>query len=483
MLATGLLALAAGAQAKTTLAPLKALHHKGARVGALVVELGDGKVLASFHPDKTLVPASTSKLYVTAAALAHWGNDHRFETRFLAAGPIVDGTLHGNLVFAGAGDPGFTNQTLATLVRRLKASGLERVSGKLIVNAGYFGPIECVPADRCQAKRSSHNSYDAGLSSAAINFSNTAVAVTPAPHAGSAAEVRQLPYPLAGFNIHNDVTTTSHGRSAITLSRTTQDNRGRLTVSGRIPVGHSTRRDYVAVGRPNHYAGALIRAFLDASDIRVDGPTETSRHWPPRGHAVASVKSQPLWMQLRRMLVWSNNFMADTFALDLLREHTPPPLSLTTAGALVARFGCKLEKQSSLMGEHAPQLELASGSGLTAANRASARDLAALLDTMYHHPGRFPGFLGTLTVPAHTPVGMLKDADNQWWMRRLAVKSGSFHGRFKVFALAGYMRFADGGWGVFAVLVNGTDQYQPSVPTAIAATRRALTPFLQTRHP
>src|SRR5699024_7558146 len=125
------------------------------------------------------------------ATLARWGSGHRFKTRFLATGPIKKGILHGDLIFAGAGDPSFTNETLGTLVRRLKASGLDRVTGKLIVNAGYFGELECFPQDRCHARRASHHSYDSGLSSAAVNFSNVGVAVTPAPHPGSAALVRE----------------------------------------------------------------------------------------------------------------------------------------------------------------------------------------------------------------------------------------------------------------------------------------------------
>src|SRR5690625_5253617 len=116
--------LSVGAHAKSRLGPLAHLQHRGARVSALVVRLDNHKILASLDPDTGLVPASTSKLFVTAATLARWGSGHRFKTRFRATGPIKKGILHGDLIFAGAGDPSFTNETLGTLVRRLKASGL-----------------------------------------------------------------------------------------------------------------------------------------------------------------------------------------------------------------------------------------------------------------------------------------------------------------------------------------------------------------------
>lgn len=474
-------ALAPASRAGEILAPLAALQDKGARVGALVIRLENGDVVAKLNPGAALVPASTSKLYVAAAALLHWGSEHRFTTRFLATGPVIDGTLHGNLIFAGGADPTFTNETLAKLVRRLEATGLEHVTGELVLNAGYFGALGCFPRDRCQARKASHNSYDAALSAAAVNFSNTAVAVTPAAQPGKTAEARQIPYALPSFTLHNTVETTPNGYPAVSLSRATHDGQSHLYARGRIPVGASTQRYYVAVGNPERYAGELVRAFLAAAGIRIDGALRITHAWPPAGHEIAAVQSQPLWVQLRRMLLWSNNFMADTFALGLLRERCSPPLTVAEAGALLTRIGRRLEKQSALMQGHKPALELESGSGLTPGSRASARDLAALLAALYHRPGLFPAFLATLTVPAHTPVGMLKAPGRPMWMRRLAVKTGSFHGDFKVFALAGYLRFPGGGWGAFAVLVNGTQNYQPPVSLAIEATRKAIGSILKRR--
>ncbi|MGH8161462.1 MAG: D-alanyl-D-alanine carboxypeptidase/D-alanyl-D-alanine endopeptidase [Gammaproteobacteria bacterium] len=483
MLAIPLLAASAWAHAASPLAPLAALQHRGARVSALVIRLNNDKVLAALNPDTALTPASTSKLYVAADALSHWGGDYRFRTRLLATGPVVNGIVQGNLVFAGAGDPAFTNETIAKLVRHLTERGIKEVKGDLVVNAGYFGKLECIPADRCTAAAASNNSYDAKLSSAAVNFANAGVAIRPGSQAGDAATVAQVPYPLPMFRLRNHVK-TGRGRSwRANLSSATRDGDDILTATGTVPAGASPRRYYVSVSNPDRYTGELLRAFLAAAGIRVKGTVRVSWARPAAGREVAAVKGQPLWIQLRRMLVWSNNFMADTLALDLLRTRTAPPLSLTAAGAAITRFARGLEAQSPLMHNRKPQLFLASGSGLTADSRVSARDLVALLDVMYRRTGLLPSFLGSLTVPAHTPVGMLKDAGKQAWMRRIAVKTGSFPGDFKVFALAGYIRLPDDGWGAFAILINGTKKYEPSLQASMAATRAALTPFLKLTKP
>ncbi len=129
------------AHAASLLPSLQALAAHGTRVSALVVRLSDRKTLAELKPDLALTPASTSKLYVAASALRQWGADYRFTTRLLGTGPVRNGILRGNLVFAGGGDPALTTPQLFVLTRRLAARGIRRVTGQLIIDAGYFGRI------------------------------------------------------------------------------------------------------------------------------------------------------------------------------------------------------------------------------------------------------------------------------------------------------------------------------------------------------
>lgn len=170
--------------------------------------------------------------------------------------------------------------------------------------------------------------------------------------------------------------------------------------------------------------------------------------------------------------------MADTLALDLLRQVQNPPLSLATAGAALTDEGRELETASPLMQGKRPQLKLLSGSGLTPRSRASARDVVSLLDVLYHRNGLLPSFLGSLTVPEYTPTHMLKTDGNPVWMTRIAAKTGSLTEPHSVFALAGYARLSGGRWAAFAVLINGTNKLEVPLGKAITATREALTPLL-----
>ena len=463
------------------LAPLQALAKHGARVSALVMRLDNGAILASLNDRLPLTPASVSKLYVAAAALHQWGPDYRFTTRLLGTGPVKDGVLEGDLVFSGTGDPALTNEQLFILTRRMAERGILEVKGKLIIDASYFGRVACVTDDRCTARRASHNSYDALLSSAAVNFANAEIVVMPAASAGKPASVRIAPVNIPAIGVVNEVRTgPADGSWAIGIERRTEHGHDVFIARGSVPAGAGPKRYWRALGHPDAATASLLESLLSESGIRIDDGVKIERTRAAQGRTLTRIHGQPLWLQLRRMPTWSNNFMADPLAPDLLRTARAPPLQLHAGGRLLTRFGHELESGSGLWnGKHTPTVHLESGSGLTTSSRASARDLVALLAGMYRQPGLFPSFLGALTVPDYTPVNMLKDSGDGAWMHAIAAKTGSLDQPRSVFALAGYARLADGHWGAFAVLVNGTKKYEVPLAAAIDATREALTPFLQ----
>ncbi len=483
-LAVFLFATSGTALADGSLAPLAELQTHGARVSALIVRLDNGKEIAAIGPDTPLAPASVSKLYVTAAALNRWGPSYQFRTRLLATGSIHHGVIEGDLIFMGAGDPGLGNTELWQLAHNLAEQGIYRVTGDLIVNASYFGPLnQCITEDRCNAVKESGHAYDALLSSAAVNFSSVEINVMPGSYPGAATRVTVEPFPLPMFELHNRIKTgKAHTPWKISVTRVTQDNHDILTVSGTVPAEGGAQSFSRSVGDPNRYAGEVLNAFLAQAGVTISGKIRVESFATAAGTEVAYVDGQRLWMLLRSMLTWSNNYMADTLALDLLRTRQRPPLSLTAAGAQLSTEGSQLESHSTVMHGYRPKVQLLSGSGLTPASRVSARDVVALLDALYHDYGLLPTFVGSLTVPEYTPTHMLKAAYNPAWMQRIAAKTGSLSEPHSVFALAGYMRLSDGSWGAFAVLVNGVYRHDVPLWIALSATRDALTSYLMA-HP
>jgi D-alanyl-D-alanine carboxypeptidase/D-alanyl-D-alanine-endopeptidase (penicillin-binding protein 4) len=141
----GIFALPAGAHAGTQ-ATLKASWDKrerrmGSRAGAYVVDLGTGRVLYSRNADKTLAPASNEKLLTTAAALVRLGQDTTLDTVVRPAPDAIlqpDGTLEGDLILVGAGDPSLNDVAMRDLVSQLRQRGIRRVTGAIVGDESLF---------------------------------------------------------------------------------------------------------------------------------------------------------------------------------------------------------------------------------------------------------------------------------------------------------------------------------------------------------
>ncbi|MGI5267898.1 D-alanyl-D-alanine carboxypeptidase/D-alanyl-D-alanine endopeptidase [Nonomuraea sp. CA-218870] len=71
----------------------------GDQVGAVVVDASTGERVFAANPDTGIVPASTTKVVTSAAALASLGPDTRLATR------VVQGASAGAVVLVGGGDP------------------------------------------------------------------------------------------------------------------------------------------------------------------------------------------------------------------------------------------------------------------------------------------------------------------------------------------------------------------------------------------
>lgn len=80
-----------------------------------------------------MLPASTQKLLVAAAALKGLGSDYRFTTSLYRRGKVTQGVLHGDLLFAFDGDPTLSRTQLASLLEQAKQSGINKVQGDVLL--------------------------------------------------------------------------------------------------------------------------------------------------------------------------------------------------------------------------------------------------------------------------------------------------------------------------------------------------------------
>jgi serine-type D-Ala-D-Ala carboxypeptidase/endopeptidase (penicillin-binding protein 4) len=141
----GLLALPAGAFALDGSSLRRAWDKRerrmGSHAGAYVVDLGTGRVLYRRNAERALAPASNEKLLTTSAALVRLGPETTLDTVVRPSPDAVlqpDGTLEGDLILVGAGDPTLDDVALGDLVSQLRTAGIRRVTGAVVGDESLF---------------------------------------------------------------------------------------------------------------------------------------------------------------------------------------------------------------------------------------------------------------------------------------------------------------------------------------------------------
>src|ERR1700676_2433768 len=147
-------------------APVKLLQDRVAGVlgapdlargfwGIEVVSLSTGKTLCSQNADKLFTPASNTKLFTTAAALALIGAEYKFRTTVETTGTLDRyGRLNGDLILVGRGDPNLSGrelpydlrtqrnddpiQALESLADALVQKGVKFIDGDIVAGDSYF---------------------------------------------------------------------------------------------------------------------------------------------------------------------------------------------------------------------------------------------------------------------------------------------------------------------------------------------------------
>lgn len=427
-------------------AQLGRLADKGFLISAEARLIDGDEMLGSIEPERQLSPASVTKAYLAAAALDRWGPQHRFTTQLVSsASPDAEGLLRGDLILDGGGDPALTTEDLWRLVQRLHQAGVRMVEGRLLVSQWRFGPVECITTDRCQARERSANAYSALLSSAGVNYGSWCISVAPGAAPGDPSRVTGCDSQAAILRIDNRVKTRpDNSGTELRAERVTREGHDVMVLSGQISTNARPRDIYRASSDPADQMAMTLLAMLDQAGIAVRDGADTTQAEPPAGaRTLAAVDGKPLQELLLRVMNYSNNFMADTLALNLVET---PRADLRLGGLAIEEFVAGIP-------DHGP-VTLFSGSGLTTENRTSARGANALLASMFHRPSLFPSFVVTLQSPSNGVMRFIRRGSSTF-QHHVMLKTGTLNQPVAVRAVSGYFRTRSGRWGVFTALVNG----------------------------
>ncbi len=403
--------------------------HTGNTVVSIHVRDLQGRVWLARNEQEAVPPASNLKLLTTAAAVILAGAEAHFETRFEAAGPVRDGVLHGDLIARAGADPmldpgqdGRLDRWMDPLAKQLRAAGIQKVNGRLVLDEGDYlepGPGPAWPAE---------NDYWQEYCALSGGFSANAgcmTSVVSATQVGQKAQVRVQP---AGHGL-----TRSKGTVETVAKNQPLDVRvgamPRLVVRGKLPAGKTRFTSRFAHPDPVDLFGHAVIEALQSRGIDIQSEPVRERH-VPQGTQVAVLRT-PILETFDPILLDSNNSVADQLYWWL--GHT--------YGESGDRRGASRAVASALsrLGVDREGWLQVDGSGLSKNNRTRTEQITALL----------AGVLQTEGTAADAYVRALP----------IAGQTGSLRKRMRDGMAAGNVRAKTG-------FVNGTSALSGTVQTA-----------------
>ena len=328
-------------------------------VACAVADVTSGERLESVQGAAGLPPASVAKILTSLYALDRLGPEHRFVTRVIAAGPVKDGVLQGDLVLAGGGDPTLDTNALADLAAAMKRAGLREVRGKFLVHDGALPYVRSI--DESQPD---HVGYSPAVSGIALNYNRVHFQWSRGPK---------------GYAVAMDARSDRY-RPEVAMARMRVAQRRMPVYSyrdaggvdewsvARGALGNGGAR-WLPVRKPGLYAGDVFGTLARAHGIALRAPEVTDRL--PGGNELARQQSAPLRQILRSMLKYSNNLTAEMVGMSASAAGGAPPASLRASAREMSRWaGQALGMTDTRMVDH---------SGLGDASRMTADDLVTAL--------------------------------------------------------------------------------------------------------
>jgi serine-type D-Ala-D-Ala carboxypeptidase/endopeptidase (penicillin-binding protein 4) len=426
--------------------------------GILVVDPGRNETLYSHNAGKLFLPASNQKIITGAVALRLLGADYRWRTTFAVRGRVANGTLDGDLVVIGRGDPtvsdamrGDALAPLREVADSLAARGVRRIRGRVVADGDAFpGPIHGFGWDWDDQDYP----YGAGVDELTFNEGFTRVVVRGAEFPGGQTTAWTAPTSLYP-PIRVDVRTvaprdSSAGRPRLGVRPDSAT--GGYVLTGEVAPNDSVGIELAYRDPTRSYLAALTEA-LSLRGIQVSEPATPAR--APRTRVSKSIPVAPraadtlfsiLSPPLRQVLPVFEKPSQNQIGELLLRT-----LGYVRTGVGAADSGRRVVNAQLQAWGVTPERDVAvrDGSGLSRHDYVSPWALAKVLDAARADTA-FRAFYDALPVAGvdGTIRNRMKGTPAE---RNVHAKTGTVD---KARSLSGYVTTADGRLLIFSFLCN-----------------------------
>jgi len=416
-------------------------------VSLLVVDAeGRGTPRLSHRAQAPMNPASVMKLVTTYAALDLLGPAFTWSTPVFVDGAVRDGTLYGNLVIRGQGDPKLVLERLWLLLRRVQGLGVHTIGGDIVLDRGAFLVTDTDPGEFDGERLRPYNvAPDALL----LNFKSLVLTFVP-DRGANIAQVQSDP-PLAGVAVPASVPLSDAPCGDYRGSlRADFSDPARIRFGGSYPASCLEKVWPVAYTDPRSFNQRAVEGMWRHMGGKLGGAVREGGMPTAQGAAAApafEVSSPALAEVIRDINKFSNNVMAQQLFLTLslpARTGAGSPevrASLPASRAVVERWW----RERVGGGTEPPVMD--NGSGLSRSERITAHALGRMLQTAYLSP-QMPELMSSLPL-AGIDGTLRRNRSRAYGSAHL--KTGSLR---DVTAVAGYVHTSSGRRQVLVAIVN-----------------------------
>ena len=393
--------------------------------------------LLSINGNISRTPASVMKLLTTYAGLQLLAPNYTWETHIHLDGKLEDGTLNGNLIIEGGGDPYLVKETFWHLLFTLRNRGLTHINGDILIDDEWSEEETGHPKD---FDNRPHHVYNAFPSASLLNFHAHQFYFIPT---GNKVHIYPDP-PAANLKVKNKLRLVNgHCKRKYRNVRFNVVKQNAVTTV-------EFDDDYPRRCGNQH----LLRTVLTADDY-IFGVFKTL--WQSMGGTISgsagktsvdfsrpfyAVRSKPLSEIIIYINKFSNNVMARQLLLTI-GSTSPETIDSKNGGKqAIADWLTKI-------GIPAPELIIENGSGLSRHAQISARTLALILQHALHSPYQ-PEFFASLPLVGVDGT-MRKRLSGEIAPGAARIKTGIID---NVRTMAGYVRGKDDKGYILVALQN-----------------------------
>lgn len=404
-----------------------------------VEDLETGEVVLAWLPEEPRNPASTMKLLTTLVALDVLGPAYRWKTEVYALGEVNDGKLEGDLLLKGHGDPFLVTERVWQMLRSIRQSGIDSISGDLLLDDTYFDIGKYDPA---AFDKQPLRAYNVAPNALLMNFKVVRYWFEPD---GQSVKVRLDPQ-LGNLSVDNRLKLVPgycRGyQRGITV--TNNGNNDQVTFSGRFPSGCKRYAMDRTVLSHNEFAYGLFASLWKESGGTLDGGWRKAVV-PEDLEPVLTFESPSLTEMIASVNKHSNNVMARQVLYTLAAEVLGPPGTEKGGREVIGKW-------LSDNGLEPAELAVANGAGLSRESRISAVDMASLLRFAWKQP-YMPEYLASMSLTGLDGTLSRRFRGSEL-VGKAHLKTGSLD---HVTAIAGYLQARSGRRFSVVVLHNFED--------------------------